>query len=68
LLVFFSARGREAQLVTSKQCEAASKNFLNLCVSAFVLATKRKARGYRSTGYQITMLHLVAGKLEIPYY
>ncbi|MGH9447257.1 MAG: ISL3 family transposase [Terriglobia bacterium] len=31
-------------------------------------ATKRKARGYRSTEYQIAMLYLVAGKLEIPYY
>ena len=31
-------------------------------------ATKRKARGYRSTEYQIAMLYFVAGKLEIPYY
>lgn len=31
-------------------------------------ATKRKARGYRSTEYQVTMLYFVAGKLEIPYY
>jgi transposase len=31
-------------------------------------ATKRKARGYRSTVYQITMLYFVAGKLDIPYY
>lgn len=31
-------------------------------------ATKRKARGYRSTEYQTTMLYFVAGKLEIPYY
>jgi transposase len=31
-------------------------------------ATKRKARGYRSSEYQITMLYFVAGKLEIPYY
>lgn len=31
-------------------------------------ATKRKARGYRSTVYQIAMLYFVAGKLEIPYY
>jgi len=31
-------------------------------------ATKRKARGYRSTEYQITMLYFVAGKLEIPFY
>jgi len=31
-------------------------------------ATKRKARGYRSTQYQIAMLYFVAGKLEIPYY
>jgi transposase len=29
-------------------------------------ATKRKARGYRSTEYQIAMLYFVAGKLEIP--
>ncbi len=29
-------------------------------------ATKRKARGYRSTVYQIAMLYFVAGKLEIP--
>ncbi len=31
-------------------------------------ATKRKARGYRSTEYQIAMLYFVAGKLEIPYH
>ena len=31
-------------------------------------ATKRKARGYRSTEYQIAMLYFVAGKLEIPDY
>jgi transposase len=31
-------------------------------------ATKRKARGYRSTEYQIAMLYFVAGKLEISYY
>jgi transposase len=31
-------------------------------------AVKRKARGYRSTEYMTTMLYLVAGKLEIPYY
>jgi transposase len=29
-------------------------------------AVKRKARGYRSTTYMITMLYLVAGKLNIP--
>jgi transposase len=29
-------------------------------------AVKRKARGYRSTTYMITMLYLVAGKLRIP--
>jgi transposase len=31
-------------------------------------ATKRKARGYRSTEYLITMLYFVAGKLRIPCY
>lgn len=31
-------------------------------------ATKRKARGYRSTEYLTAMLYFVAGKLEIPYY
>ena len=31
-------------------------------------ATKRKARGYRSSEYQIAMLYFVAGKLEIPSY
>ena len=31
-------------------------------------AVKRKARGYRSTEYMTTMLYLVAGKLQIPYY
>jgi transposase len=31
-------------------------------------ATKRKARGYRSTEYQIAMLYFVAGKLNIPHY
>jgi transposase len=29
-------------------------------------ATKRKARGYRTTEYQVAMLYFVAGKLEIP--
>jgi transposase len=31
-------------------------------------ATKRKARGYRSSEYQIAMLYFVAGKLQIPSY
>ncbi len=31
-------------------------------------AVKRKARGYRSTEYQIAMLYFVAGKLQIPCY
>lgn len=31
-------------------------------------ATKRKARGYRSSEYQIAMLYFVAGKLELPHY
>lgn len=31
-------------------------------------AAKRKARGYRSTEYQIAMLYFVTGKLDIPYY
>ena len=30
-------------------------------------ATKRKARGYRSSEYLITMLYLVAGKLRLPH-
>ena len=29
-------------------------------------ATKRKARGYRSETYLITMLYFVAGKLRLP--
>jgi transposase len=31
-------------------------------------ATKRKARGYRSTTHLITMLYFVAGKLRLPQY
>jgi transposase len=31
-------------------------------------ATKRKARGYRTTKYMIAMLYFVAGKLTIPCY
>jgi transposase len=31
-------------------------------------ATKRKARGYRTTSYLLTMLYLVAGKLRIPFH
>jgi transposase len=31
-------------------------------------ATKRKARGYRSTDHMISMLYFVAGKLSIPCY
>ena len=37
-------------------------------LSSLFSATKRKARGYRSTVYQIAMLYFVAGKLEIPYF
>ena len=39
-----------------------------LCFFSLFSATKRKARGYCSTEYQIAMLYFVAGKLEIPYY
>ena len=31
-------------------------------------ATKRKARGYRSSVYLITMLYFVAGKLRLPHF
>ncbi len=31
-------------------------------------ATQRKARGYRTSEYQVAMLYFVAGKLEIPCY
>jgi transposase len=31
-------------------------------------ATKRKARGYRTTQYLLTILYLVAGKLKIPFH
>ena len=31
-------------------------------------ATKRKARGYRSSEYRITMLYFVAGKLRLPVF
>jgi len=31
-------------------------------------ATKRKARGYRSTTYLITMLYFIAGKLRLPQF
>ena len=31
-------------------------------------ATKRKARGYRSTTHLITILYLVAGKLRLPQF
>ena len=31
-------------------------------------ATKRKARGYRSSEHQTAMLYFVAGKLQVPYY
>jgi transposase len=31
-------------------------------------ATKRRARGYRSSTYLITMLYLVAGKLRLPQF
>lgn len=31
-------------------------------------ATKRKARGYRTTHYLLTMLYLVAGKLKVPFH
>jgi hypothetical protein len=41
--------------------------FLEKLNSMFA-ATKRKARGHRSTEYQVAMLNCVAGKLEIPHY
>ena len=31
-------------------------------------ATKRKARGYRTTQYLLTILYLVAGKLKLPFH
>jgi len=31
-------------------------------------ATKRKARGYRSTTHLITMLYFTAGKLRLPQF
>ncbi len=31
-------------------------------------ATKRKARGYRTTKNLLTMLYFVAGKLKVPCY
>ena len=31
-------------------------------------ATKRKARGYRTTKNLLAMLYFVAGKLRVPYY
>jgi transposase len=31
-------------------------------------ATKRKARGYRSTTHMIAMLYFVAGKLRFPQF
>ena len=31
-------------------------------------ATKRKARGYRSSEYLITILYLIAGKLRLPHF
>jgi transposase len=31
-------------------------------------ATKRKARGYRTTPYLLTILYLVAGKLKVPFH
>jgi len=31
-------------------------------------ATKRKARGYRSSEYLITMLYFIAGKLRLPHF
>jgi transposase len=37
-------------------------------LNSFFPATKRKARGYRSTEYHIAMLYFVAGKLEIHHY
>jgi len=37
-------------------------------LNSLLSATKRKARGYRSSEYQTAMLYFVAGKLEIPYY
>lgn len=42
-----------------------STGFLEALNSVFS-AVKRKARGYRSTEYMITMLYFVAGKLKLP--
>jgi transposase len=45
--------------------EGLSTGFLEGLNSLFS-GTKRKARGYRTTEYMITMLYFVAGKLSIP--
>jgi transposase len=37
-------------------------------LNSVLSATKRKARGYRSTVHHITMLYLVAGKLRLPQF
>ena len=50
---------REAAAMVSRHLEGPNSLFS---------ATKRKARGYRFSKYQIAVLYLVAGKLEIPSY
>ena len=56
-------------LVAGALCEALSKYITNAFMeglNSVFSATKRKARGYRSGPYLITMLYFVAGKLRLP--
>lgn len=66
---------REAAEMVSRHLEGILGHWKEGLTTAFLeglnslfSATKRKARGYRTSEYQIAMLYFVAGKLEIPWY
>jgi len=56
-----AGRGRKGSIPTDRIEQVITK-----VTQRPVSATKRKARGYRSTENLITMLYFVAGKLDIP--
>lgn len=72
--VLFASMVKAAQMIT-KHLEGILAHWKYRVTNAFMeglnsvfSATKRKARGYRSTTHLVAMLYLVAGKLRLPYF
>jgi hypothetical protein len=60
------ANGREPPGWNTGTLEVGTNAFMEGLNSVFS-AVKRKARGFRSSVYLITVLYLVAGKLRLPH-